>query len=166
MDDIPTPVPVSTMVYKKFEENNPEISLCIYEWDNNNKCLEFRYLSERQYGNYKEINLLVISDEDYAHYCIIRDLNKLVYNHSKHKEQKHICRFCLHVYSNKKGLNTHLSKRQCCGVNNSFQRPLVPKEEKAIKSFQNFKCMQPNPYRIIWDTECLTEKLTPEEIRH
>lgn len=163
MKDIPIPVPVSTMVYKKFEENNPEISLCIYEWDNVNKCLDFRYLSERMYGDYKEINLLVINNEDYAHYCIIRDLNKLVYNHSKHKEQKHLCRFCLHVYSSKRGLSEHLSKQQCAGVNNSLQRPKVPIEEKSIKSFQNFKCMQASPYRIIWDLECLTEKLTPEE---
>ncbi|GES82927.1 hypothetical protein GLOIN_2v1882929 [Rhizophagus clarus] len=34
MKDIPIPVSVSTPVYKKFEENNPEISLCIYEWHN------------------------------------------------------------------------------------------------------------------------------------
>jgi hypothetical protein len=34
MDDIQIPVPVLTPVYKKFEENNPEISLCIYKWHN------------------------------------------------------------------------------------------------------------------------------------
>ena len=34
MNDIPIPVPVSTPVYKKFEENNPEISLCVYKWHN------------------------------------------------------------------------------------------------------------------------------------
>jgi len=54
MEDISIPVPVSTPVYKKFEENNPEISLCIYQWNNANKCLEFQYLSERRYGNYKK----------------------------------------------------------------------------------------------------------------
>ncbi|PKK68304.1 hypothetical protein RhiirC2_834036 [Rhizophagus irregularis] len=48
MDDIPVPVPVSTPVYKKFEENNPDISLCVYEWHNKNECLEFRYVSERR----------------------------------------------------------------------------------------------------------------------
>jgi len=47
MEDIPIPVPVSTPVYQKFEENNPEISLCVYEWSNQNKCLEFRYLSDK-----------------------------------------------------------------------------------------------------------------------
>ena len=31
MEGIPIPVPVSTPVYQKFEENNPEISLYIYE---------------------------------------------------------------------------------------------------------------------------------------
>ena len=31
MEDISIPVPVSTPVYKKFEKNNPKISLYIYE---------------------------------------------------------------------------------------------------------------------------------------
>ncbi|CAG8636187.1 13456_t:CDS:2 [Acaulospora morrowiae] len=35
--------------------------------------------------------------------------------------------------------------------------------EKSIKAFSNHKCIQPNPYWIIWDLECLTAKLTPEE---
>ena len=64
MEDIPIPVPVSTPVYQKFEENNPEISLCVYEWSNQNKCLEFRYLSERRSAEFKQVNLLVISEAD------------------------------------------------------------------------------------------------------
>src|SRR5829696_6300076 len=35
--------------------------------------------------------------------------------------------------------------------------------EDNEKYFQNYKCMQPNPYRIFWDLEMLTEKITPEE---
>ena len=167
MEDIPIPVPISTMVYKKFEENNPEISLCVYQWNNENKYLEYQYLSEKRYGNYKEVNLLVITDPEieYAHYCIIKDLHKLVYNHSKHKERKYLCRFCLHVYSSEEGLNNHLNdpKKKCSGVNHSPQLPKVPSDDKCIKKFQNFKCMQANPYRIVWDLECKNEKLTPEE---
>ncbi|CAG8496309.1 16385_t:CDS:2, partial [Racocetra fulgida] len=54
MEDIPILVSVSTQVYKKFEENNPEISLCIYEWHNQNEFLEFRYISERRRDEYKQ----------------------------------------------------------------------------------------------------------------
>ena len=70
MDDIPIPVPVSTPVYKKFEENNPEISLCVYEWHNQNKCLDFRYVSKRRGDEYKQVNLLVITEEERSHYCM------------------------------------------------------------------------------------------------
>src|SRR5438128_372208 len=169
MEDIPIPVPVSTPVYQKFEENNPEISLCVYEWSNQNKCLEFRYLSERRSAEFKQVNLLVISEADdlenpRTHYCIIKDLHRLVYNHSKHKERKYLCRFCLKVISTEKGFNEHISNtKKCLGVNNAPQIPKVPTLEKSIKAFSNHKCMQPNPYRIIWDLECLTTKLTPEE---
>ncbi|CAB4484719.1 uncharacterized protein OCT59_012028 [Rhizophagus irregularis] len=34
MEDIPVPVPISIPVYRKFEKNNPDISLCVYEWHN------------------------------------------------------------------------------------------------------------------------------------
>ncbi|CAG8755629.1 7028_t:CDS:2, partial [Rhizophagus irregularis] len=61
MEDIPIPIPVSIPVYKKFEENNSEISLYVYEWHNQNECLEFRYVSERRGDEYKQVNLLVIS---------------------------------------------------------------------------------------------------------
>ncbi|CAG8653035.1 7049_t:CDS:2, partial [Acaulospora colombiana] len=63
-----------------------------------------------------------------------------------------------------KGFKEHKSNsKNCKGVNNVPQRPKVPKLDKSIKEFRNYKCMQPNPYRIFWDLECLTEKLTPEE---
>ncbi|CAH1767660.1 13304_t:CDS:2, partial [Entrophospora sp. SA101] len=86
MEGIPIPVPVSTPVYQKFEENNPKISLCVYKWSNENKCLEFNYISERRSSEFKEVNLLVISESDEienprSHYCIIKDLHRLVYNH-------------------------------------------------------------------------------------
>lgn len=161
MDDISIPVPVSTPVYKKFEENNPEISLCVYEWHNQNKCLNFRYVSERRGDEYKQVNLLVITEEDRSHYCIIKDLHKLVYNHSKHKGRKYICRYCLHVYSTEKRFKEHLPK--CKDLNEAPQRPKVPGKDDNEKYFYNYKCIQPNPYRIFWDLECLIEKLTPEE---
>nr|CAG8623300.1 4787_t:CDS:2 [Entrophospora candida] len=139
MEGIPIPVPVSTPVYQKFEENNPKISLCVYKWSNENKHLEFNYISERRSLEFKEVNLLVISESDEienlsSHYCIIKDLHRLVYNHSKHK-----------------------------GLNEAPQEPKIPKLERSIKTFYNHKYMQTNPYRIIWDFKCLTTKLTPEE---
>ena len=141
-----TSVPVSTPIYKKFEKNNPEISLCVYEWHNQNKCLEFCYVSERREEEYKQVNLLVITEEERSHYCIIKDLHKLVYNHSKHKGRKYLCRYCLHVYSAKKGLKEHIPK--CKGLNNAPQQPQMPVKNRSVKAFYNHKCMQLNPYHI------------------
>ncbi|CAG8609455.1 10060_t:CDS:2 [Cetraspora pellucida] len=130
MEDIPISVLVSTPVYQKFEKNNLEISLC-------------------------QINLLVISEADdlentQTHYCIIKDLHRLVYNHSKHKKRKYLYHFYLCVYSTEKGFNEHRANpKKCLGVNNTPQIPKVPTLEKSIKAFNNYKCMQPNQYRII-----------------
>ncbi|CAG8857627.1 683_t:CDS:2, partial [Gigaspora margarita] len=124
MEDIPIPVPVSTPVYKKFEENNPDISLCIYEWHNQNKCLEFRYLSERRRAEFKELNLLVISETE----------------NMENPDP-------ITVISTEKGFNKHRTNpKKCLGVNNAPQLPKVPIIKKSIKEFNNHKCMQPNPY--------------------
>ncbi|CAI2195972.1 5296_t:CDS:1, partial [Funneliformis geosporum] len=57
--------------------------------------------------------------------------------------------------------NEYLPK--CKGLNNASQRPQMPVKNRSIKAFYNHKCMQLNPYRIIWDLEMLTKKLTPEK---
>ena len=68
------------------------------------------------------------------------------------------------MYSTEKEFKEHKSNpKNCKGVNTAPQRLKVPTIEKCIKLFNNYKCMQPNPYHIFWDLECLTEKLTPEE---
>jgi hypothetical protein len=77
MNGIPVPVPVLTLVYKKFKENNLIISLYIYEWHNQNKCLEFQYVLKKKGEEYRPVNLLVIIKEDRSYHCIIKDLHKL-----------------------------------------------------------------------------------------
>ncbi|CAG8505748.1 17406_t:CDS:2 [Cetraspora pellucida] len=107
MDDILISVPVLTPVYKKFEENNPEISLYVYEWHNHNECFEFRYVSERRGDEYKQVNLLVITEEERSHYCIIKDLHKLI------------------------RYNEHLPK--CKGLNNASQQPQMPVKNRNLE---------------------------------
>ncbi|GBC43714.2 hypothetical protein GLOIN_2v1882929 [Rhizophagus irregularis DAOM 181602=DAOM 197198] len=141
MEDIPIPIPVSIPVYKKFEENNSEISLYVYEWHNQNECLEFRYVSERRGDEYKQVNLLVISTkEERSHYCIIKDLHKLVYNHSKHKGRKYLCRYCLHIYSSEIKYNEYLPK--CKGLNNTSQRSQMPDLEMLTEKLISKKKMK------------------------
>ncbi len=91
MNNILISVLISIPVYKKFKKNNSKISLCIYEQYNQNECLKFYYVSEKRRDKYKQINFLVIIKKDRSYYCIIKDLNKLIYNHSKHKGQKYFC---------------------------------------------------------------------------
>src|SRR6266513_6136136 len=55
------------------------------------------------------------------------------YNHSKHKGQKYICRYCLHVYSSEIRYNEHLPK--CKGLNNAPQQPQMPVKNRSVKAF-------------------------------
>src|ERR1700722_2363076 len=36
-------------------------------------------------------------------------------------------------------------------------------KNKSVKTFYNYKCMQPNLYQIFWNFECLIKKLTLKE---
>ncbi|CAG8805939.1 2877_t:CDS:2, partial [Gigaspora margarita] len=60
-----------------------------------------------------------------------------------------------------KGLKKHIPK--CKDLNNASQQLQMPEKNRSIKAFYNHKCMQPNPYHIIWNFKMLTEKIIPEE---
>ena len=43
----------------------------------------------------ERINLMLIDDGYRFHYTWIKDLNRLLYNQSKHRERKYFCERCL-----------------------------------------------------------------------
>ena len=98
------------------------------------------------------INLLLISKGEKQHYIWVKNLNKLLYNQTKHKEKKHFCERCLHGYSRLDLLEEH--KPDCKGVGMTAVKIEMPKEGSTIK-FNSFYKSLKVPYIIYADFESL-----------
>ena len=92
------------------------------------------------------INLLLIKKDGKFHYAWIKDLNRILYDWSKHKERKHFCERCLHGYRREDQLEAH--KPECRAIGQTAVRVDMPKEGENKLAFQNYHKQLPAPYII------------------
>ena len=59
------------------------------------------------YENKAIVAYQLTNEEPKSHYVWIKDLNRLLYDQTKHKERKHFCKKCLHGYSREDLLQRH-----------------------------------------------------------
>ena len=102
--------------------------------------------------NEQELNVLLISNEEKSHYVLIKDLNRLMYSRTKHKDKKHFCMACLQNFTTKETLNNHMER--CLSINGA-QATLY---EKGTIKFKHFDELIPIPFKIYVDSECFLKK--------
>ena len=104
------------------------------------------------------INMLLIEKAGKAQYTWIKDLNRLLYDSSKHKERKHFCERCLHGYTREDLLEAH--KQECRGIGQTAVRVDMPKKVKTSWSFRTTtsSCRPPT-------SSTLTLRLSPPRSR-
>ena len=88
-EGINSPTPVSQV--KKVEKQN-NLAMNVFGWDKGNVIIHH---FSKQSGDINRINLLLIEKGECFHYTWIKDLNRLLYNQSKHRERKYFCQRCL-----------------------------------------------------------------------
>ncbi|XP_054720146.1 uncharacterized protein LOC129229795 [Uloborus diversus] len=118
------------------------------------------YISKRE--DEDVVNLLLIANEETQHYCLIRDMSRLISSFSKHNGKCHICCRCLHRFSSERLLKEH---HEFC-KDLSPQRVNLPKEGENILKFENIHYQHPLPYAIYADFESIIVPLhsaTPED---
>ena len=104
MGDIHYPVTLKDV--SKFEKLNPDIAVSVYAYDESYIVGPLR-ISEHVDRLYK-INLLLISDENKTHYCLIKDFTKLVSRQSnKHKGKVYVCERCINTFTTENALKEH-----------------------------------------------------------
>ena len=144
--------PVTTKQYNKIEKQN-EININVFGYEN--KQPYPIYISKEK--NDKQMNLLLITENENKHYVLIKDFNTFMYNKSKHEHKKHFCMHCLQCFSSERVLNNH--KDNCIQVNGT-QAVKMPTEDNNILKFNNFHKQQPVPFVIYADFEAITEKIS------
>ena len=151
--DAPTPV---SQVPKVERQNG--LAINVFGWD---KGVIVHHIST-QPDDMARINLLAIEKEGKVHYTWIKNLSRLLYDQSKHREKKHFCERCLHGYSEECALKAH--RPECKGIGRTAVRLEMPEEGKNKLTFQNHQKQLPAPFIIYADFEALTTKAEGPEL--
>ena len=132
----------------KFEKNN-KISINLFGYDEKTNDIDILRVSKEK-QNEKHVDLLLINNENGKHYCLIKNLERLVSKQvSNHGHKIHICYYCLQYFKYEKTLKDHLEyceKHECVKTN-------YPKKGETLK-FKNYEKMHDIPFVIYADFEC------------
>ncbi|KAK3757404.1 hypothetical protein RRG08_033172 [Elysia crispata] len=150
---IDAPTPISQI--GKVERQN-DLAINVFGWD---KGVIVHHISKQPEEDAR-INLLLIEKAGKFHYTWIKNLNRLLYDQNKHREQKPFCERCLHGYKREDLLEAH--KLECKGIGQTAVRVEMPQEGKL--TFQNHHKQLPAPYVIYADFEVLTTKVEGPEL--
>ena len=123
--DAPTPI---SQIPKVEKLNN--LAINVFGWD---KGVTVYRLSTKPDGM-PHINLLLIEKAGKFHYTWIKDLNRLLYDKSKHKERKHFCERCLHGYTREDLLEAN--RPDCRGI---ARQPCGWRCRKRVRTKSSFK---------------------------
>ena len=109
------------------------------------------HVSDQNFHNF--MDLLLISDENKAHYVYIKDFKRFVFNKTKNKSKKYFCKCCLQCFSSKNVLVKH--KENCLLINGKQSLKL----KNGSISFKNYLKQLPVPFKIYADFECILKEI-------
>lgn len=136
--------PVGFSDIRVFEKNNPNISVNIYGLKNNSNVVGplYRSLIRKKH----HVNLLLIESGKRTHYCLIKNLPKLLRQQlTRHHAKIYFCEDCMIFFDNDEKLKSHV----CSGV-----ATILPKEGTLIQ-FQHYERMHDMPFVIYADFESI-----------
>ena len=134
-----------------FEKFNPSISINVFGFED--RVVYPLRLSKRR--SEQTINLLLISDEEKQHYCLIKSLSRLLSSQmSKHDHVKSFCLNCLNHFPNEEKLQIH---EEYC-LKNQAIRIEMP-EEGSLVTFIHHNRSIKVPFVIYADFEAFTKEI-------
>ena len=141
--------PVTIDKIGKFERQN-NISMNVFGFED---VLFPIYITKEHIDTH--VNLLLFSNGTTRHYCLIKDLNKLLYDQNGRKCRIYYCRYCLHGFIREDLLQEH--EPHCS--QHGPQRIELPDEENASLYFKDYHKQLKVPFTIYADFESLTAKI-------
>ncbi|XP_047039598.1 uncharacterized protein LOC124644335 isoform X1 [Helicoverpa zea] len=139
--------PLSFSDIAQFEVNNPEI--CIYIYGLKNNTVVGPLYKPKSLNNKKVIHLLYLQNDNLSHYCLIKDLPRLVKNQiTKHHSKLYFCEECLMFFDSCDDLSSH----SCGGI-----ATVLPPKGSFIQ-FENYNRKQTVPFVIYADFETMLER--------
>ena len=137
-----------------FEKFNPQISINVFGFEGVVYPLR---LSKSK--NEQTINLLLISDGEKQHYCLIKSLSRLLSSQlTKHDHEKSFCLNCLNHFPNEEKLKIH---EEYC-LKNQAIRIEMPEKGSFISFIHHNRSIKV-PFVVYADFEAFTEEIPISE---
>ena len=151
MTGVNFPTPLKDI--KKIEAQN-NLSIKVFGYDNKNKVYPMYKTSNIKEN--RHINLLLISQGEERHYCLIRSFSRLMRYRTKHHGVQYFCYNCLHSYTSEQRLNKH---KVLCFKRKLQATNFPEREEDKCVEFKGLKKQLPVPFVIYADFESYTQKI-------
>ena len=146
--------PVSLRGIDRFEHLNPEISITVLGYNEEEKVYPLKV--SKYTGCKHDIVLLLIKDGENSHYCLVKNISALlssqIKNNNEHK--RYYCLNCFNGFKSPDSLDKH--KEYC--YNNECVKILMPPQNTFLR-FKNFRYSEKAPFAIYADFESLIKPL-------
>ena len=164
--------PVKVTEIDKFEKLNPRISINVFGHEgrkiyplriSNARRTRtrdaFSNATQRSLHSHRTINLLLIHDGKNSHYCLIKDMSRLLRSQvTRHEESVVFCLRCLNHFPDEEKLRSH----EVYCSNKEELRIEMPKEGRKIE-FKNHNRMIKVPFVVYADFESIVKPIKSDE---
>ena len=145
--DFPTPL----NQIERFEKQNP-YSINVYGREGGN----IYPLRISKHENKKDINLLLLTNDDNQHYCWIKNMSALVASQvNKHKGKIRICKYCCNSRPSEESLQEH---QEYCSKHKAVREKMPLKG--TMLAFGNYFRKMQVPFVVYADFEAITESIS------
>ena len=148
-DMLTHPTPLSQI--PKFERSN-NVSINVFGYEDK---VIFPLLNTKHRDMPRHLNLLLISHHEKRHFCLIKNMSRLISSRTKHKGRCFLCNYCMHVFSNARVLEEH---GEYCHPD-CPQKLTFPHEDNLFIQFKNHCNALRVPFVIYADFECILTKI-------
>ena len=145
--------PVSLRGINRFEHLNPEISITVLGYNEEEKVYPLKV--SKYTGCKHDIVLLLIKDGENSHYCLVKNISALLSSQiNNHKGTSYFCLNCFNGFKSPDSLDKH--KEYC--YNNECVKISMPPQNTFLR-FKNFRYSEKAPFAIYADFESLIKPL-------
>ena len=146
--------PVSFQGIDRFESQNPEISITVLGYNEDEKVYPLKV--SKYTGCKHDIVLLLIKNGENSHYCLVKNTSALFASKiiNKHEHKQFYCLNCFNSFKSPDSLNKH--KEYC--YNNECVKIVMPPQNTFLR-FKNFRYSEKAPFAIYADFESLIKPM-------
>ena len=140
--------PVSFRGIDRFEHLNPEISISVLGYNEEEKVYPLKV--SKYTGCKHDIVLLLIKDGEKSHYCLVKNISALFASqiNNNHEHKRYYCLNCFNGFKSPDSLDKH--KEYC--YNNECVKISMPPPNTFLR-FKNFRYSEKAPFAIYADFE-------------